>query len=177
MTGDSSRFYDLLLPFLTGKPLEQSLIEVEVIALAREVAASGHEEDGGEDVDDEREPVAPAPLEQEAEVQPAQAPNTPADEAVAAGGDGSENVAPRKKQPAAPPTGFAGAWRFPQRSATAYVRCVFEAMHFLLTNRGGLSELKASQLQLSLQAQLVDMVANDLDFVYPEDNGRRVCEM
>ena len=30
---DTERFYDVLLPFLTGKPLEASLVEAEKIAL------------------------------------------------------------------------------------------------------------------------------------------------
>lgn len=31
-TGDMARFYDLLVPFLTGKPLEQTLVDTEASA-------------------------------------------------------------------------------------------------------------------------------------------------
>jgi hypothetical protein len=36
-----------------------------------------------------------------------------------------------------------GGWRYPQRSNTAYVRCVFEALHYMLKRRG-VAELQAS---------------------------------
>ncbi len=97
------KFYDLLIPFMTGKPLEQSLIEAELGTLK-------------------------------------------------------------------------GPWRLPQRSDTAYVRCIFEALHYMLVGKG-VSETKASQFHLALEAELISMVENDIKFVSPDENGRRVCEM
>lgn len=38
-----------------------------------------------------------------------------------------------------------GVWRAPQRSETAYVRCFYEALHYLLTSRG-LSTAQAGQV-------------------------------
>jgi len=60
--GDTDRFYDILVPFMTGKPLEVSLVEAETS-------------------------------------------DTP---------------------------GGVGAWRSPQRSDTPYVRCILEAVHYML---------------------------------------------
>ena len=180
VTGDMKRFYDLLLPFLTNKPLEQSLIEAEEIALAKELAATEaiNEPDQideatlqegqptTETVSSFAEPAAepPATIGSDATVT----------RATIGGSTTKQDSRAKSTQHV---SGDVGAWRFPQRSATAYVRCIFEAIHFLLTNRGGLSDIKASQVQLALQAQLVDFIGNDLDFVHPEDNGRRVCEM
>jgi hypothetical protein len=132
VTGDLKRFYDLLLPFLTSKPLEQSLIEAEEISLSAGAAETQQTESGEAESDSSTKPSK---------------------------------------------SGLCGAWRLPQKSATAYVRCVFEAVNFLLTSRGALSDLKASQVQLALQVQMVDMISNDLAFVHPEDSGRRVCEI
>jgi thiol-disulfide isomerase/thioredoxin len=112
-TGDMKRFYELLIPFITGKPLEQTLIDVET-----------------KDAD-----------------------GTSAKEA-----------------------GSVGPWRLPQKSSTSYVKCIFEALNFLLTARG-LSQIATDQVQLSLMAQLIDYVSNDLMFLAPDENGRRVCEM
>jgi hypothetical protein len=107
------RFYELLIPFITGKPLEQTLIDVETKA--------NESKNGGED-------------------------------------------------------GSVGPWRLPQKSSTSYVKCIFEALNFMLTSRG-LSQIAADQVQLSLMAQLIDYVSNDLMFLAPDENGRRVCEM
>jgi hypothetical protein len=110
--GDTARFYDVLLPFLTGKPLEESLVEAENAAL------SGDE-------------------------------------------NSFENY---------------GSWRAPQRSQTAYVRCVIEAMHFMLRRRG-VSELQCKLIHLGLCYQMVDMVKNDLIYMLPDESGRRVCAL
>jgi len=138
-TGDMRRFYDVLIPFVTGKPLEQTLVETE---------AHGHP------------PPPPSP-----------AASTAAGEA-AGGGEAGEEV----KEGGGGGGPVQGPWRLPQRSATAYVRCVFEAMNFMLTTRG-LDQAQADAVHLALQAQLVDMVANDMQYVLPDENGRRVCEM
>ena len=79
--GDTDRFYDVLLPFLTGKPLEECLVESEAAALEAEEAG------------------------------------------VTVSTDYSS-------------LGLFGEWRSPQRSQTAYVRCVLEAMHYILKRRG-----------------------------------------
>lgn len=173
VTGDMKRFYDLLLPFLTAKPLEQSLIEAEEIALAKEMAvddddAGDEDDEGGEAADAGVEALAGTPAVDVPGGGAAEPADNPAVIGGIGGGVGKQDGAPKRKQQTG--DGLTGAWRFPQRSATAYVRCIFEAMHFLLTNRGGLSDIKAAQVQLALQAQLVDMISNDLDFMHPEDN-------
>ena len=83
--GDLTRFYDVLLPFLTGKPLETSLYET----------ATSEEEN----LDD---------------------------------------------------------WSSPQRSSTAYVRCILHAVRHMLRTRG-LSVLESKQVVLALRAQLVQV--------------------
>lgn len=79
--GDTRKFYDILLPFLTGQPLESSLVEVETLA------QSGSR-------------------------------------------GGSSDV---------------GEYRLPQKSQTAYVRCVLEAFEFLLKKRN-VTDLQAKQV-------------------------------
>lgn len=110
--GDTIKFYDVLLPFLTGKPLEESLVDAENAALAQEESSLGNY----------------------------------------------------------------GPWRYPQRSQTAYVRCVIEAMHFMLRRRG-VSELQCQLIHLGLCYQMVDMVKNDLIYMLPDESGRRVCAL
>lgn len=83
--GDTVKFYDVLIPFLTGKPLEASLVEAETSALTTTKP----------DVDD---------------------------------CDHGDAKLSRFSD--------FGSWRFPQRSSTAYVRCVLEALHYLLRRRG-----------------------------------------
>lgn len=112
--GDMDRFYDILIPFLTGKPLENSLVEMEQHALD--------------------------------------------------GANGTSDPA------------LCSDWRSPQRSETAYVRCVFHAMHYMLRSRG-LSSLQSKQVALAIRAQFVAMILNDLQFIHPESNGLRVCNM
>jgi len=108
--GDTERFYDILLPFLTGKSLETSLVEAEV-----------------------------------------------------QGEHGNDDAA-------------SGPWRSPQRSRTAYVRCLLESLHYVLREKG-LNEVHAKLVTLAIRAQFVKMIANDMDFVHPDLNGIRVCRM
>jgi len=88
----------VLIPFLTGKPLETSLWETEVAA------------DANED------------------------------------------------------PGAFGEWASPQRSDTAYVRCLFHAIRHMLKSKG-MDILQTKQVLLALRAQLVSMIDNDLQFV------------
>jgi len=105
--GDTNRFYDVLLPFLTGKPLESSLWEAEEAAARFE------------------------------------------------GGSGSSGDA----APSDP--GAFGGWASPQRSDTAYVRCILHTIRHLLKSQG-MSVVKTKQLMLALRAELLAMVDNDL---------------
>jgi len=117
--GDTDRFYDILLPFLTGKPLESTLVEAEKAAVG------------------------------------------------AAGGQVAEMANSR---------GTYGYWRRPQRSETAYVRCIMEAMHYLLVRRGA-TELQTEQIHLGLCMELVCMLQNDLKCMLPDKNGVRVASL
>jgi len=113
--GDLDRFYDILLPFLTDKPLESSLVEAEEYRLNAKASAA--------------------------------------------------EIAKR-----------CGDYRSPQRSKTAYVRCVLEALHYMLRARG-LTQEDTKLVHLALRTQFVSLIQNDLSFVSPDDNGQRVCEM
>jgi hypothetical protein len=85
--GDIDKFYDVLIPFLTGKPLEVSLVEAETAAL----------------------------------------------------NDNMEKF---------------GEWRLPQRSNTAYVRCILEALHYMLRRRH-VADIQARQVCVLLQYVLM----------------------
>lgn len=126
--GDTDKFYDVLIPFLTGKPLEASLVEAENAAAASNPspeAVSGEKADLNAvectASDESKEAPAPAPA----------APMAPVTQAAQAG------------KPVVPEN--CGEWRLPQRSNTAYVRCTLEAFHFLLRRRK-VTELQAKQV-------------------------------
>ena len=106
---DMHKFYDILLPFLTGKPLENSLVEAEAAA---------------------------------------------------------------KKGTA----GAFGSWRSPQRTMTAYARCAMAALDYMLQHRG-LSTKQSKQVRVGIRAQFVAMIRNDLDWVFPDANGEKVCRL
>ena len=139
---DTDKFYDVLLPFLTGKPLEASLVESETAALAH---SSQNESvdiktDGTTDLKTIENNIK---NEIETEI----------------------NLFEK-----------CGSWRSPQRSKTAYVRCIFEAFHYVLRRRG-LTELQSNQIHLSLLLELTHMIRNDLQYMLPGDNGVRVCSL
>jgi hypothetical protein len=94
---DTARFYDVLIPFLTGKPLEASLVEVEKACMEYEENTSH----------------------------------------VSSSESSFENCV---------------SWRFPQRSRTAYVRCIMESLHYILLRRGLKVEEAAQVLSLSSTA-------------------------
>jgi len=107
---DLNKFYDVLLPFLTGKPLETSLVEAQ--------------------------------LQEE-----------------------NDNV-----------SGLSGVWASPQRSDTAYVRCLLHALKFLLMSKG-LEGPLVKLVSLALRAQFARLLSNDIDYVHPAANGIRVAKM
>jgi hypothetical protein len=109
--GDIQRFYDVVLPFLTGHPLEASLVEAETAAL--------------------KDPDNPLNY---------------------------------------------GEYRLPQRSYTAYVRCILESFNYLLRRRN-VSILEINQINLIFNSYLVSMMQNDLKFMLPNENGVRICEL
>ena len=107
--GDTDKFYDTLLPFITGKPLEIALVDAEHAA----ASSSG--------------------------------------------------------------VSASGPWRTPQRAQTQYVRCLYQAINFILTRRRGVSPLRCKQVGLATRIQFVEMILNDLKFMHPDENGQRVC--
>lgn len=134
--GDTRRFYDLLIPFLTGKPLETSLVEADKFdAEARHTFAAEYPgvrwDEGDDDADFDRRAAAASRC---------------------------------------------GAWRSPQRSLTAYVRCIAEALHYLILRRG-CTEAQSKQVRLALRAQLATFCARDVARVAPDENGRRVVSL
>ncbi|KAH8067982.1 hypothetical protein JL721_7202 [Aureococcus anophagefferens] len=68
-----------------------------------------------------------------------------------------------------------GRGRSPQRSETAYVRCLFDALHYLMLRRGCRSR-DAKQVRLALKAQLADFVARDRGR-RPTPNGAKVARL
>ena len=118
--GDTAKFYDVLLPFLTGKPLESSLVDAEHAAAAveptrKELEAAIHTflDRKGRGLTEEANHF-----------------KTIADDAIAH----------HRKAVAS-----CGDWRSPQRSKTAYVRCIVEAFHFMLSRRG-FTDVQTSQV-------------------------------
>lgn len=134
--GDLHKFYEVLLPFLTGKPLGTTLLEAERAALRLDSTSSLLSL-----VPEASESSPPASLS----------------DSLGGGGDGSKGdsgggeggatagpTATMSKSRFAIPATF-GPWRTPQRSDTSYVRLFFEALHFMLTRRG-VSDLQANQV-------------------------------
>ena len=145
--GDMNKFYDVLIPFLTGKPLEISLVEAEAAA-TKLVDALG----------------ASAGMEL--------APCTGL--SAASNGRIVQDSKSKRSKMEAELFSCAGDWRVPQRSKTSYVRCIFEALHYLLRLHG-LSALQAKQVHLALSVEMVSMALNDMAYISPPDNGQRVC--
>lgn len=128
---DTDKFYDVLIPFLTGKPLEASLVEAENAAAAAALAAApaasqekasslGNTSDSTA-CEESKDGLPPPPLA---------APGTPSASHI-----GAKPLTPEN----------CGEWRLPQRSNTAYVRCTLEAFHFLLRRRH-VTDLQAKQV-------------------------------
>ena len=167
-TGDMARFYDILLPFLTGKPLEQSLIETELLAdlvpigedpalVAKILEASEAAEDDGDDdaakdgnsnaggkagdkAAGEAAASAAKEEEEEREKEKEEEEKEASAAAVVAGGIAAGASVAHSNQHGAgegKKEGKKGPWRLPQRSSTAYVRCIFEAVNFLLVQGVG----------------------------------------
>lgn len=117
--GDTDKFYDVLIPFLTGKPLEASLVEAEnaaAAALLAEMGTSGQKAGSSA--------TATTASEESKDGTNAAVADKPAADI---------NLSASSDQPFTPDN--CGEWRLPQRSNTAYVRCTLEAFHFLLRRR------------------------------------------
>jgi hypothetical protein len=114
-SGDCKKFYDVLIPFLIGKPLEEAIISAEK---AEANYMKGDHLDGGS----------------------------------------------------------FGDWRSPQRSATSYVRCLSEAIHYMLRAMG-LNGYHVKRVGLALKTQFVRFLKSDLDHMHPDENGIKVIQM
>ena len=121
---DTEKVYDVLLPFLTGKPLE----EAEHAAAAIEPIRRSFEE-----------AVAAADELKEKGLK---------EEAEEAFGAAEDALALHRKALAS-----RGAWWSPQRSKTAHVRCIVEAFHYMLSRRG-FTDAQSSQVTCDLVAVL-----------------------
>ena len=67
-----------------------------------------------------------------------------------------------------------GSWRSPQRSDTAYVRLIIEALHYMLLCKG----IRATeQVHLALFSEMISMMKQDLTCLNPDENGYRVCSL
>lgn len=146
--GDTDKFYDVLIPFLTGKPLEASLVEAEnaaAAALLAEMAplpvvkASAPAEPTCTASDESKEPM---------EATPAHDDNTKSG-GVPVKPVAADSIASTTDKPFTPED--CGEWRLPQRSNTAYVRCTLEAFHFLLRRRQ-VTRFQAKQVRRSLHS-------------------------
>lgn len=63
-------------------------------------------------------------------------------------------------------------YRFPQKSDTAYVRTMLEAVHYLL-KRHGISDAKSTQLLFSIESQFLEFIQHDLSFIRKIGNSER----
>ena len=150
--GDLDKFYDILIPFLTGKPLEASLVEAENSALLSEQLL------------DQCTQLASKIVENQIN----------GDDQLTM--DENLNILDKKYSEYLKQKSGFGTWRSPQKSQTAYVRCIVESIHYLHT-RKGMSEVKVNQVLLALFCDLVSMMKNDLGFVIPEASGYRICKL
>jgi hypothetical protein len=67
--------------------------------------------------------------------------------------------------------------RSPQRSSTAYFRCIWESFHYLMLRRG-LSSFNSKLVQFLFRYHLLDMVSNDLQFTESlSDSDLRLVRM
>jgi hypothetical protein len=137
--GDTDRFYDVLIPFLTGKPLEASLVEAENAAAAALMAEMAPASGAKADSSANPEPVSGASDESKDEPAPAAGASKPAT---------VDSFATTTDKAFTPEN--CGEWRLPQRSNTAYVRCTLEAFHFLLRRRQ-VSRFQAKQVHCDLR--------------------------
>lgn len=62
--------------------------------------------------------------------------------------------------------------RLPQRSSTAYVRCVLETSHFVL-RRKGITAARCRQLMFAIELQLISLLRHDLTFMPSIGNNER----
>ena len=108
---DTDRFYDILLPFLTGRSVEESLVEAH------------------------------------------------------SAGEAEQQLG-----------GACGDWRSPQRSNTSYVRCLLEAVKFMLRAHD-VSSRDSKVVGVAIRAQFVDFIRRDLMHVRPDVNGAKVIEV
>jgi hypothetical protein len=172
--GDMRRFYDILLPFLTGKPLESSLVEAELAAMDYSTACALVKREIT-DNQDRKEPPAATPA-------PPAASEGAAEEAAAtaAGEEGGEEQGsaptPPSEEELAQRRSLFGAWRRPQMSKATYARCVLEALNFLLVSKGT-SELQSKQISLAMNMEFVCMMRSDLSHMLPDRSGQAVCAL
>jgi hypothetical protein len=67
--------------------------------------------------------------------------------------------------------------RYPQRSNTAYARCLLEASHYVLRRRG-LSHLTCKQIMYAIEVQMIGFIKHDLGFCRTiGHNDRKVVYM
>ena len=142
--GDTDKFYDVLLPFLTGKPLETSLVEAEnaattattttttaattIATATTDAAAMGSTIENNS----ERNPGCEETKDENTN-------NINIKDTGTNIKDANIEFIPEN----------CGEWRLPQRSNTAYVRCTLEAFNFLLRRRQ-VTPLQAKQVIRSL---------------------------
>merc|ERR1712166_226264 len=72
--------------------------------------------------------------------------------------------------------GSFGDWRSPQRSATSYVRCLLEALHYMLRSTQ-LEPLYVKRVGLASRTQFVRFLQHDLKYMHPDENGIKVIQM
>ena len=66
--------------------------------------------------------------------------------------------------------------RDPQCSKTAYVQCVFEALNYMLSERGVPVE-QTGQVEMAVCAQLIYMIQNDLNYIHLDSSSQKVCKL
>lgn len=136
--GDTDKFYDVLLPFLTGKPLETSLVEAENAATAATTITDAAAMGSTIENNTERNPGCEETKDE----------NTTNNINIKDTSTNMKDANIKNANIEFMPENC-GEWRLPQRSNTAYVRCTLEAFNFLLRRRQ-VTPLQAKQVIRSL---------------------------
>ena len=127
--GDTSKFYDVLIPFLTGKPLEASLVEAEAASAQVPVARKAYEEALARVNRLSSSSSSPNSSTQSSSLLGATSDAVSHSDTLEEAEEDAEVALKRYRVALA----GSGAWRAPQKANTAYVRCIHEGMYYSAT--------------------------------------------
>ena len=180
---DTERLYDILLPFMTGKNLEESMVDAHDASgiakgtnkIGKKVAGGGATDgttgktgttgttavrggEGGETKGDDKSQAT-----------------TGAGEGGPQGGEQTKKAKEKKEKGPNDVFGAYGDWRSPQRSQTSYVRCLLDAVHYLLRS-GQVESQDCKVVGVALRTQFIEFIKRDLAQVGGKERGERKRE-